>query len=525
MRRLLLSSAAAIVTSALWVAAMAQPGPAAKPDAAPATTAAPKATAAPEASPAPEGEGLPPGHPPTSEMPPGHPPAAAGGDRGGFSPPQDSVSVVEGLPPGVVDIQIVDGDEQPVANAPITLTILKNSVTEGESTSTVTGTTDAQGRYNFSNLQTGSGISYTVTTSRDQASFASGPFGLKDQAGVRVLLHSYEPITSLAEAPLVMEAIVLLDVKQDTIAVNHLLRTLNVGRTAYVATDVRMPMPEGAKAFNQGGEGMGSAMGGVAMVESDGQMELTGTFPPGEAELTYRYNLPLDSGGEARLKIPLPPRVVATRVVVGAGPKMNLEVAGFPKAASGRWQDGKRVLQTTKQANTRMGIAGLMQNTSPQILDVHLTGLPSSGPAPMIALLLALAAGAGGLVYLMQHRDQRVLATDQRQDLEEARDALLGEFAVLEKARRKGDIGPRTYDRLRAALLDALARIVNRLELAGREPRKERARSSAGERAKMPAKRRRDDDSDEAKASDNPEGRPKRRKKRPKRATAAKARG
>ena len=426
--------------------------------------------------------------------------------------------MAEGLPPGVVDIQIVDGEEQPVPNAPIVLTILKNSVTEGESTSTATGTTDAQGRYNFTNLQTGSGVSYTVTTSRDQASFASGPFGLKDKAGVRVLLHSFEPITSLAEAPLVMEAIVLLDVKQDTIAVNHLLRTLNVGRKAYVATDVRMPLPEGAKAFNQGGDGMGAGMGGVAMVESEGQMELTGTFPPGEAELTYRYNLPLDGTEEARLKIPLPPRVVATRVVVGAGPKMGLEVAGFPKSASGRWQDGKRVLQTTKQASSRTGIAGLMQNTSPQILDVHLTGLPSSGPAPLVALMLALGAGVAGLFYLMQHRDQRVLATDQREDLEEARDALLGEFALLEKSRRKGDIGPRTYERLRTALLDALARIVNRLELSKREAGKRPAVSTAGKRAEVPAKRRK-------KKREGDETRPKRRKKRPKRTEAAKARG
>jgi hypothetical protein len=497
----------------------------------PASSAAPKATpkAAGSAAAAGASAKLPPGHPPPGAapppgaMPPGHraPPPSRGSQGGGFSPPKDRVMVGQDLPAGVIDVQIVDGSEKPLANAPISLTILKNTVTEGESKRDITGHADEKGHYHFKGLPTGTGISYRVTSTRDEAIFVSTPFGLKDKNGVRVLLHSFESIRELADAPFVIEAVVLLDVKQDSIAVNHLLRTLNIGRQAYVATGIRIPLPEGAKAFDKG-----ESEAGIGMVESDGAMELVGTFPPGEGEMTYRYNVPFD-GDEANLKIPLPPRVVASRVVVGAGPQMSLEVTGYPEAQIGRWQDGKRVLQTTKQSSSRTGLAGLMQNTSPQILNIKLAGLPSSGMAPTVALILAIVAGLGGFGYLFTHRDERTLAEDQREDLEEAQLALLGEFELLEKSRRRGDIGPRTYKRLRLALLDALARIVTRLE---RVPKPRRANAqptkpkSTSAKPKLANAKPKSASAKPKAASGDGDAKPKRRKpRRGKRSPAAKA--
>ena len=243
-----------------------------------------------------------------------------------------------------------------------------------------------------------------------------------------------------------------------------------------------MDLPPGAAGFDNG-----DSASGVTMVESDGQMELTGTFPPGQSEMTFRYNVPLDGSDELNVKLPLPPRVIATRVVVGAGPKMGLEVAGFPAAEPGTWQDGKRVLMTTKQARARDGIASLMQSTAPTLLSIRLTGIPNPGYGPRIALVLALLATAGGLGFFFTHRNETKLRADQREDLLEARDTLLEEFVVLEKARRL-----RPYQRLRGALLDALARIERRLEgedASGAKGGKKGERSKPAKGKKARAKR------------------------------------
>jgi hypothetical protein len=414
---------------------------------------------------------LPKGHPPAA-LPKGHPPAAL--PKAGRSPhgaggqaklQPDRVQLDPLLAPGSVLVTIVDAAGQPIAKAPIILAILENTVEKGESKSQRSATANERGRHRFDGLKTGTGISYRVTTIRGSGSFASQPFGLKDKQGMRVLLHVYPPTDKLADTLFVIEAFIVLDVKQDTVAVNHMLRTLNFGRNAYTPKGVTMKLPPGARAFSGKDN-----MNGIGVVESkDGTAELVGTFPPGQAEITYRYSLPLRGGSTLALDLPLPPRVVQATVMVGAGPGMTLKIAGFPAATPARRRDGQRVLKTNRQPDMSRGVRGVLDKTSPEILSVMVTGLPTPGPGRWIALALAIAAAVGGVVGL--RRDQKRaadgnanLSDERREDLSEARDALLDEFVVLERARHDGEVGPRSYERLRGALLDALARVVSQLE-------------------------------------------------------------
>jgi hypothetical protein len=59
------------------------------------------------------------------------------------------------------------------------------------------------------------------------------------------------------------------------------------------------------------------------------------------------------------------------------------------------------------------------------------------------------------------------LAEDAREDLVQARDALLDELVALERAKIRGQVGPKTYERVRAAMLDALANVVAELDEDG----------------------------------------------------------
>ena len=53
-------------------------------------------------------------------------------------------------------------------------------------------------------------------------------------------MHSHEVVKNLSEARFVIEAFVVLEVKQDTVRVNHLLRTFTfgpaAGRTSCIAS-------------------------------------------------------------------------------------------------------------------------------------------------------------------------------------------------------------------------------------------------------------------------------------------------
>jgi hypothetical protein len=448
--------------------AHAQPQPSATPKPAGSVKAAPSPKSKSDAKPRARGaaaagsaEALPPGHPPTGEMPPGHPPSGGGGPAGMFQPKPNRVLVDPKLPPGTVEIRIVDANEQFIPNAEISLTVLENSVTKGESTEVLEHKTDGEGFRRFTDLRFGTGVSYTVKTKRGPATFISSPFGLKDIAGVRVLLHAYEPVTELATAAFVIEAVMMLEIKEDSFSVSHRLRTLNVGRKAFVASGVSIPLPEGYKAFNNE-----DATGDAKMIERDGMAVLQGTFPPGQNEVFYRYQVPLSGSSEQQLRLPLPPRVVHTTVLIGAAKGMGLKVAGFPEAQPTRWQNGQRVLRTAKEPDMRGGMQGLLANSAPGSLDVTVSGIPTPGPYRWLALVLAGLAMVGGAFQRFQKRTTAV-RDERREDLLDARATLLEELATLERARREGEVGPKSYARLRAALLDAFARIMLQLDQMG----------------------------------------------------------
>jgi hypothetical protein len=84
-------------------------------------------------------------------------------------------------------------------------------------------------------------------------------------------------------------------------------------------------------------------------------------------------------------------------------------------------------------------------------------------------------------VYSQQKRPTGALDPDARDDLLDAREALLSELVALERARKTGEVGPKTYARLRAALLDALARIVDMLDAGKAEQKKRRREARAAE--------------------------------------------
>jgi len=408
----------------------------------------------------PGGSALPAGHPPVGEgLPAGHPPVEGGDEEGGqqaprdprfFNPPQDTAVDDATLPPGVLVVTIKDAQDKPIAGAPITLAILHSTVAKGESRERRSATADGGGTARFEGLSFGSGHSYSVQTKRGPAVYSSAPVGLVDKAGKRVVVHAYDTSANVEELTLAMQGVVYLSLREDSIQIEQLLSVYNLSPTAWQA-DAPIDLPKGFKAFNKqdaGGEARVDEVPGVGAA-------LRGTFPPGRTDIDFRYQVPLANEAQQSLRIHLPPRVAQARVMAESSRTMQLSVAGFPGAQPSEGRDGKRLLITEKQAERAAG--GVRD------LEILLTGLPTPGPGRWIAVLLALCAAAAGGFYVFEHREAGIDA-DTRDDLVDAREALLGEIVALERARKSGEVGPKAYARVRASLLDALGRIVSMLE-------------------------------------------------------------
>jgi hypothetical protein len=85
-------------------------------------------------------------------------------------------------------------------------------------------------------------------------------------------------------------------------------------------------------------------------------------------------------------------------------------------------------------------------------LGIH--DLPTPGPGRLLATLLAACGVVAGLVLALSGRGGKS-AVGQAKG---SRTSILEELAELERGRETGEVGPKTYNRVRQELIDALAR-------------------------------------------------------------------
>ncbi|WP_437633623.1 carboxypeptidase-like regulatory domain-containing protein [Sorangium sp. So ce854] len=467
-------------------AAGTQDAKAAKPGAAAAPLAGSAAAAAPAAS-APTGAAdagapgaagaLPPGHPEVGQgLPSGHPPVGNAGAAGAasrraaeqltglFDAPEDTVQDDAGLPAGVLVLTVQDADGKPVPRTAVDIDILHSSVAKGDARERVKRETDDAGAVRLENLTIGAGTSYGISVTREGATFSLPHFGLGAEAGKRAVLHVYEATPDVNGLLVGTQGIVYLQLRQDSISVEQLYQVYNLGRVAWLPNET-IALPPDYKAFSKT-----ETMDDMRFEEVKGTgVALRGTVSPGRHEGQFRWQVPFNKKESQTIRIELPPRMAQFRVMAEASKSMTLNVAGFPAAQRTQNRDGKKILITEKQSSRVEG--GL------RTVEITLAGLPTPGWGRWIALSLAGAAVIGGAAVNMVRRrdDQRGPDDEERRELLEARDALLDEFVELERARKRGDVGPKTYERVRGALLDALARIVAMIEA---KPAREKAAGS-----------------------------------------------
>lgn len=420
-----------------------------------AVSAAPAASPAPAARAAPTGSVMPPGHPPVApaspaapggaELPAGHPNVEAEDAGGQRPPPADRSAPDPKLPPGTVEVTLVDEQERPQANVEVRLGILQQTVAEGEARENKVARSDSAGKVRFSGLHTATNFSYRISVPRGPATYAAAPFQFKGEAGQSVLLHLFPVTQDIRSAMVGMRGIILIEPRDDVFQFQVMYRVFNIGRVTWVPSTLTLQLPPEAKGFTAE-DSMSDAR---FAAESGGRVRLSGTFAPGQHDAQFRFQVPNHGEADVGFRLDLPPHVADLRVIAQSSPGMTLEVDGFDPAQPTVDANGQRLLFTAREM--RQGDNPLRE------LAIRLSGLPTQGPGRWIAVALAAGLAAAGLSAARRAPAQpKKLA---REELAAARELLLDELVALEQARAAGQIGPRSHDSAKRQLVEALARL------------------------------------------------------------------
>ena len=397
-------------------------------------------------------------------MPAGHP--SMGAAAAPTTPEQDAVVAAPNLPPGTIQLKLVNAQGQPVAGADVSLGINFNKISEGEQRTEQRAKTNAEGLATFGGLTPSSDFSYRLTTKSGPAQYASDPIQLKPDMGMLALLHVYPVTRNIEEASLGSRGFVYVETRDDVFQFEVLFRVFNMGGVTWVPEAALMSLPAGFKAFKAG-----EAMTDVRFEEEPGRgARLAGTFSPGQHNVSFRFQLPRHEESSAAFRFGLPPHTAEIRFIAEAAPTMQLDVDGFEKPQTDVNQNGQRVVVTRHVA----------QRGQPALksFDVVLSGIPTPGNGRWIAVLIAAAMAGLGVAAFRGRLGQETQADLQERDADRAQKVLLDELVELTRAQRDARIGPSTFETARRTLVEALARIVSQNPNAGKKSRQARSGKS-----------------------------------------------
>lgn len=390
-------------------------------------------------------------------QPQGHPGGGHGGggrQNMGFQPPDDGADNDPSLPPGTLSISIRNADDIPLAGVEVTLGILHSSVARGDSRDSKKGVSDENGTVTFADLEVGAAHSYKISSNVGPGTFELPNLQLSDKSGMSGVLHLYDVTEDMTQVRVFMGTHIEIMLKEDAFVIRQSCGMINLSKSAWLA-EAEIPLPEKWKAFDTADDTATAAL--KVMPTAKGAV-LKGTVPPGRSSVTFTFQVPLAGEESQAMLFNLFPNTLQTELVAEASKKMRLVAEGFQQPKFDKAPDGRSILTTTH---------GIQE---PQIdhFKATISGLPTRGPGGIIAAILGGIAVAGAFAYRLARAGKTDLSEDSYLDLIDARETLLGEIAELERAHRRGTVGPKSYARLRALLTDALSRILVQLEQADR---------------------------------------------------------
>lgn len=372
------------------------------------------------------------------------PPAANPHGMAMGAPPTNRSFVDEQLPEGTVVVEVVDGAGNPLKGAKVRLLTHFQSIAEGNDEDVTEKPTDESGEARFDGLDTAIRFSYGVAVEHDGANYDAPGFRL-GKTGQRVVVHTFPVSEDPREAFVGIQAFITVRVNDDLLRVDGGYRVINMSRTTWKPKPIFLKLPDDA----QGVEAK-LTMGDAGFEEAPGGMNLVGSFPPGQKDLAFAFHVPNTNEETRTIQLAVPPHAVDVNVLIEQAPGMGLSVSpGFEPAETRVGRDDKKVLVTRRVMRPGEG--------SLSSIVIELSGLPVIGPGRWIAALIALGVALLGLfAALLKQKETDEEKGEQR---DRARNTLLDEMKLLERAHRDGEIGPRTYEQTKREIMVALARL------------------------------------------------------------------
>jgi hypothetical protein len=350
--------------------------------------------------------------------------------------PIASSEVDPALPPGTVQVRVIDEQGNPVAGAAVRLGIMQSSgVRESEACAT-----DAGGLCEFSDLAMDSSFSYRANVPFEGARYSSMPFRLDPKHGQKVSIRRL-PTTTDDRRVFQIVGRTMVEFKEDRARITQDAQLANLGSDTYVFPKggLALRLPDGFTAFDSR-----KVMTDQRLSATEEGLSISGSLPPGRVRLTWAYDLPL-SGSSFRLEHPIPFDTMEYHVMSDYLDGMTLEVEGFPL---GRVVEGadRRFMITNRTRSA---------NDSPlESVRILVRGIPHSQAVPLAAAAIAAILALLGLNMLLRPgREEGAMAKAQTRH----RDELLDEIVRLEREHRTEQVGPKYYERRRRELRDELA--------------------------------------------------------------------
>ncbi|MGE0866855.1 MAG: hypothetical protein AB7P34_23365 [Vicinamibacterales bacterium] len=311
-----------------------------------------------------------------------------------------------------------------------------------------TGTTDAQGRAQFTGLPAGASVQATTTV--DGEVLTSQEFPVPAKGGIRVALIS--GIQKVAEAekaaaaaaakeparPGVVEfgpeSRIIFEFQDDTLTVFYLLEVINNARTPIdIGGPIQMELPTGAS-----GASMMQGSSPSALVRGD-LLTITGPFAPGKTLAQVGFSLP-QAGAATVIEQKWP---VALGQLFVAAEKVGAMQMSSPQ------------LTDTREVNSEgqvfiMGNGGRLN--AGDTLVVNLSGMPAHSLWPRNVALAAAALVFG--VGLWMAMSPAAARASEDAKLETRREKLLAEVVSLERKKRQKSLSAAEEARLQRLTAD-----------------------------------------------------------------------
>jgi hypothetical protein len=357
--------------------------------------------------------------------------------------PELVTSVVDAkLPLGTIAVEVVDAAGAPVSKQAVRLGVMEQSGGR-DGKGCVTNDT---GTCSFDELLTDSKHSYRVNVPYEGARYSSTPFRLDAAKGQRVRVVRLPTTTDNRRVFQVLGR-TMVEFRDGRAHIQQEARLTNLGEATYVFPEggMSIQLPDGFTAFDSM-----AVMTDQRFAATDDGLDISGSLPPGRADLMWSYDIPL-GGTSMLIEQPVPFATMEYQVISDYVDGMTMEVEGF------------QVARVHEGGDRRFLVAGMMRRPGEAPIDplrIHIRGIPGGGPLPYIAAAIAAIFGFLGIWLLFRPLDQTAILAKVR---DHRRAELLDEIASLEGQHEAAAIGPSFYEHRRRELTDELA-IVLRIQ-------------------------------------------------------------